>query len=60
MQNRTTRARGSGSIFNNGSPVWWIKFYDRGIARRESSHSTDYKIAEKLLKRRLAEVETKV
>jgi integrase len=52
------RARGSGSIFQNGSAVWWIKFYDRGIPRRESSHSTDPKVAEKLLKRRLAEVET--
>jgi hypothetical protein len=31
----------------------------RGLARRESSHSTDRKVAEKLLKRRLAEVETK-
>ncbi len=36
-----------------------MKFYVRGIARRESSHSTDRKVAEKLLKRRLAEVETK-
>jgi integrase len=53
------RARGSGSIFQNGSAVWWIKFYDRGIARRESSFSTDRKKAEKLLTRRLAEVETR-
>src|ERR1017187_8970872 len=53
------RPRGSGSIYQNGSAVWWVKFYVRGIARRESSHSTDRKVAEKLLKRRLAEVETK-
>jgi integrase len=53
------RARGSGSIYQNGSTVWWVKFYVREIARRESSHSTDRKAAEKLLKRRLAEVETK-
>jgi integrase len=53
------RARGSGSIYQNGSSVWWVKFYVRGIARRESSHSTERKAAEKLLKRRLAEVETK-
>jgi integrase len=53
------RARGSGSIYQHGSVVWWIKFYDRGIPRRESSHSCDRKIAEKLLKKRLAEVETK-
>lgn len=53
------RPRGSGSIYQNGSAVWWVKFYVRGIARRESSHSTDRKVAENLLKRRLAEVETK-
>jgi integrase len=59
MEKKEKRARGSGSIFQNGSSVWWIQFYERGIARRESAHSTDYKVAEKLLKRRLAEVETK-
>ena len=58
-EHATPRPRGSGSIYQNGSAVWWIKFYVRGIARRESSHSTDRKVAEKLLKRRLAEVETK-
>lgn len=58
-ENATPRPRGSGSIYQNGSAVWWVKFYVRGIARRESSHSTDRKVAEKLLKRRLAEVETK-
>src|SRR5215470_9387727 len=52
---KSKRARGSGSIYQNGSTVWWIKFYDRGIPRRESSHSTNYNVAEKLLKRRLAE-----
>src|ERR1019366_10751915 len=57
--NATPRPRGSGSIYQNGSAVWWVKFYVRGISRRESSHSTDRKAAEKLLKRRLAEVETK-
>jgi integrase len=56
---KVKRARGSGSIFQNGSAVWWIKFFERGIARRESSYSTDYAVAEKLLKKRLAEVETK-
>ncbi len=52
------RERGTGSIFQNGSAVWWIKFSDRGRAIRESAHSTDYAVAEKLLKRRLAEVLT--
>jgi integrase len=59
MEKQEKRARGSGSIFQNGSAVWWIKFYSNGIGRRESSHSTDHKVAEKLLKRRLAETETK-
>ncbi|MGA2965907.1 MAG: hypothetical protein ABSD64_06825 [Terriglobales bacterium] len=58
-EHATPRPRGSGSIYQNGSAVWWIKFYVRGIGRRESSHSPDRKVAEKLLKRRLAEVETK-
>jgi hypothetical protein len=53
------RERGTGSIFHNGSAVWWIKFYARGIPQRESSHSTDLAVAKKLLRRRLAEVETK-
>src|SRR5450755_1733014 len=53
------RERGSGSIYHNGSAVWWVKFYVRGIPKRESSGSTDYKVAERLLKRRLAEVITK-
>ncbi|PYV65998.1 MAG: hypothetical protein DMG97_30785 [Acidobacteria bacterium] len=54
------RLRGTGSIFQNGSNVWWIKYYDRGIARRESSRSTERREAEKLLKRRLAEIETDI
>jgi integrase len=58
-EHATPRPRGSGSIYQNGSAVWWVKFYARGVARRESSHSTDRKVAEKLLKRRLAEVETR-
>src|SRR5579885_2364421 len=56
----TKRPRGSGSIFQNGSKTWWIKFSERGIVHRESSGSTDYKDAEKLLKRRLAEVLTQI
>jgi integrase len=61
MPNETTkRERGEGSIFHNGkTDVWTIKFYFRGIPKRESSHSTDRAVAERLLKRRLAEVETK-
>jgi integrase len=62
MPQQTTpkRARGSGSIFQNGSAVWWIGYSERGIKHRENSHSTDYAVAERLLKRRLAENETGV
>ena len=57
-QTTAKRERGTGSIFHNGSAVWWIKFYVRGIPKRESSHSTDLKAAKKLLADRLAEVRT--
>jgi integrase len=59
MEETQKRERGSGSIFHNGSAVWWIKFYVRGIPKRESSKSTDINVAKKLLRRRLAEVEMK-
>jgi integrase len=59
MENqKEKRASGTGSIFLNGSNTWWIKFSDRGIAYRESSFSTDHKVAEKLLALRLAELKT--
>lgn len=51
------RPRGSGSIFtNHGSKIVWIKYYSHGISHRESSGSTDPKIAEALLRRRLGEI----
>lgn len=53
------RERGTGSVFHNGSAVLWIKYYWRGVAKRESTHSTDPKVAERMLKHRLAEVLTK-
>ena len=54
------RSRGSGYIFTNGSDDLWIGFSERGIKHRENTHSTDHAVAERLLKRRLAEVETAV
>jgi integrase len=61
MEETLKRERGRGSIFHNGkTDVWTIKFYFRGLPRRESCHSTDRAVAERLLKRRLAEVETKI
>lgn len=57
-EDNAKRERGSGSIYRNGSAVWWIKFHVRGIPKRESSHSTEWKVADRLLKDRLAEVRT--
>jgi integrase len=54
------RPRGSGSIFTNGSAILWIGFSDRGRKYRESSHSTDPTVAEKLLQKRLAEIQCDV
>src|SRR5580704_4047931 len=50
------RARGTGSIFLNGSTTWWVKYSDRGIAHRENSCSTEHKVAEELLSLRLAQL----
>src|ERR1041385_6523475 len=55
---RRASPRHRGSVFQNGSATWWIKFSDRGIPRRENSQSHDPRVAEKLLQRRLAEVMT--
>jgi hypothetical protein len=52
------RQRGSGSIFTNGSATKWIGFSDRGIQYRENAHTTDARVAQKLLDLRLAELKT--
>ena len=52
-----TGERGKGSTYKIGR-IWWIQFYDANRRqRRESSHSKTYKVAEKLLQRRLGEKE---
>jgi len=51
------RDRGEGSIFTAGSNVFWIKYYNAGRPIRESSHSTERAVAEKLLRRRLSQIE---
>lgn len=52
------RARGTGSIFTmKGSDILWIKYHKNGVPVRESSHSTRSNDAEKLLRRRLGEIE---
>ena len=49
--------RGNGRIFRRpNSPFWWIAYYLRSREYRESSHSTDEKKAQRLLKYRMREV----
>ena len=40
------------------SSVWWIKYYVRGVAVRESSHTDSWEEANRLLKRKQGEVVT--
>jgi integrase len=48
-----TSERGDGRVFQRGE-VWWIQYYFDGQDRRESSRSTNKKVAERLLRQRLA------
>jgi integrase len=51
------RRKGTGSIYQRkGSPVWWIKYHRHGRPFRESTHTTDSRKAEVILKTRLAEI----
>jgi len=56
--NKPKRERGTGSVYQpKGGRIWWIKYYAIGKARRESSGSSDERVAEKLLRRRLGEID---
>jgi len=49
--------RGDGRIYKRrGSNHWWIAYNHQGKELRESSKSTEYRDAQKLLKRRLREI----
>jgi integrase len=49
--------RGDGRIYKRrGSNHWWIAYNHQGKELRESSTSTEYRDAQKLLKRRLQEI----
>jgi len=51
---KTRRERGAGAYVRRGN-VLWIRYYDEdGRRREENTHSLDPKVAEKLLKDRLA------
>jgi integrase len=52
------RTNGSGCVYKRpDSPVWWLKYSRRGKSFRESSHETDQRKAEKMLRKRLGELE---
>ncbi len=51
------RKKGTGSVYKRkGSPVWWIKYHRHGRPFRESTHTTDSRMAERMLRTRLAEI----
>ena len=52
---KTSRTRGTGSIYLRGR-MQWLQFYRDGLCVQESSKSTDRKVAEKLLIKRLGEI----
>jgi len=47
--------KGNGRIYQRGR-IWWIEYWLRGRQYRESSRSTDERLAARLLKRRLREI----
>jgi integrase len=52
------RTRGTGSVYRQKrSPYWWIKYYDDGVLHRESTRSTDPRVAEKRLRNRLEKID---
>ena len=56
-QSTQRRKRGTGRIWARSGGIWWIQYYRNGRPQRESSHSTKEEAAEKLLRKRLIEVE---
>lgn len=55
----TRRQRGTGRIFlPKGSSVWWLQYYQNGVKQRESSQTSDRRLALEKLKFRIAEVTT--
>ena len=48
--------RGMGRVYQRGE-AWWVAYYFRGQQQRESSGSTDKKVAQRLLKKRIGEIQ---
>lgn len=54
---KAKRSRGEGRIYQRGR-IWWVQYSRRGTMYRESSRSEKKLVAERLLRKRLGEVET--
>jgi integrase len=53
------RPRGTGSLYlQKDSAVWWIKYHRNGRSFRESTRTTDKRVANRILGKRLAEITT--
>jgi integrase len=53
------RPKGTGCVYRRaGTTAWWIKYSRNGKAFCESSHTPDKRKAERMLKQRLAEIQT--
>jgi integrase len=50
-----SRPKGTGCVYQRGD-VWWLKYSRYGRSYRESTHTSDKRKAEKMLKIRLAEI----
>src|SRR5262245_60241818 len=59
-EERRCAMRGDGFVFQKpGTKFWWCGYSFRGKQFQESSKSTDKKVAERLLRRRLKEIAAK-
>lgn len=56
LQLAPRRKRGEGRIWKKGR-IWWVQYYAYGRQVRESSRSTGKPIADRLLRKRLGEIE---
>ncbi len=56
LSDTVTMPKGPARPYKRGR-IWWIKFYNRGVPQYESSKSTKFEDAARLLKRRQGEVE---
>src|SRR5690349_11316550 len=54
-----SRPKGTGCVYQRaGTSVWWIKYSRNGKSFSESSRTADRRKAERILKHRLAEIQT--